>query len=294
MIFAFIKIRPRSPLAEGASMEKSVKDYKMDPLTKLYFDEIGKIPLLTDSEVVKLCVEMERGNQKAKQKLIESNLRLVVKIAFPYAKSCGLSLLDLAQEGNLGLIKAVEKFDYRKGNKFSTYARWWIKQAIARAIFNKSRMIRLPVRKELAVRRFREASSKLEQELKRKPTVDEIADKMNISGKAVKEFMEMDRVSVPLGPSPLEAYYFSKDLSTEDDLAIRINYKTLTEKVLRNLAGRERKIIQFRYGLDEEYPHSLREIGNQLGVSAEYVRQTEKKAIEKLRKLQNGLVKVTG
>ena len=271
-------------------MKKKTSGYKTDPLAKLYFDEINKIPLLTNREVVKLCKDMEKGNQMAKKKLIEANLRLVVKMAFPYTNSGGLSLLDLVQEGNLGLIKAVEKFDYRLGNKFSTYARWWIKQSISRALFNKSKIIRLPIRKELAVRRFRETLSQMEQEFNRKPTVGEIADRMDISDEVVQEFIEMDRVSVTLDISPPEGYYFDKRLATEDDPAIRINGKALIEKVMRKLGGKEKKIVQFRYGLNEEYPRSLREIGNQLGVSAEYVRQTEKKAIERLRKLQDDLL----
>ena len=273
-------------------MKKNISGYKTDPLIKLYFDEISKIPLLTDGEVVRLCVEMEKGSKRAKQKLIEANLRLVVKIAFPYANSGGLPFLDLVQEGNLGLIKAVEKFDYRKGNKFSTYARWWIKQSISRALFNKSKIIRLPIRKELLVRRLRETSYQLEQELNRKPTLGEIAARMELPLERIREFIEIDRVSATLGLLPPEGYYFDKGLIAEDDVELRINYKTLAEKAMKRLGGREREIIQFRYGLNEEYPRSLREIGNRLGVSAEYVRQTEKRAIERLRKLQDDLLKL--
>ena len=259
-----------------------------DPV-RMYLKEIGKVPLLSADEEIKLAQRMEEGDEAAKKKLAEANLRLVVSIAKRYVGR-GMLFLDLIQEGNLGLIKAVEKFDYRKGYKFSTYATWWIRQAITRAIADQARTIRIPVHMVETINKLIRVSRQLLQELGREPTPEEIAAELDMPVERVREIMKIsqDPVSLetPIGEeedSHLGDFIQDNNVEVPADAA---TYTLLHEQlmdVLSTLTEREQKVLRLRFGLDDGRPRTLEEVGRQFNVTRERIRQIEAKALRKLR-----------
>ncbi len=259
-----------------------------DPV-RMYLKEIGKIPLLTTEEEIELAKRMELGDVEARQKLAESNLRLVVSIAKRFAGR-GMQFLDLIQEGNLGLIKAVEKFDYRKGYKFSTYATWWIRQAITRAIADQSRTIRIPVHMVETINRMIRTSRQLVQELGREPTTEEIAKQMNLPVERVEEIRQISQEPVSLEtPIGEEEDSHLGDFIQDDNVAVPADQATFTllhEQLLEaldTLTDREQKVLRLRFGLDDGRPRTLEEVGREFDVTRERIRQIEAKALRKLR-----------
>ena len=265
---------------EGVSLE--------DPV-RMYLKEIGKIPLLGMEDEVELAKKMELGDPEARKRLAESNLRLVVSIAKRYVGR-GMQFLDLIQEGNLGLIKAVEKFDYTKGYKFSTYATWWIRQAITRAIADQARTIRIPVHMVETINRLVRTSRQLLQELGREPTTEEIAARLDLPVERVSEIMKMSQEPVsletPIGEeedSHLGDFIQDDNvLVPQDAAAFTLLHEQLME-VLLTLTEREQKVLRLRFGLDDGRPRTLEEVGKQFNVTRERIRQTEAKALRKLR-----------
>jgi RNA polymerase primary sigma factor len=266
-------------LVEGVSIE--------DPV-RMYLKEIGKVPLLTAEEEIELAQRMEDGDEDAKNALAEANLRLVVSIAKKYMNR-GLSLLDLIQEGNIGLIKAVDKFDYSKGFKFSTYATWWIRQAITRAIADQARTIRIPVHMVETINKLTRVQRQLIQDLGREPTIDELAEKMNMPVDKIRDIQRIsqDPVSIdkPVGEeedSHLVDFIPSDEYVSPDDEVSRELLKEDLIKVLDLLTEREAKVIRLRFGLDDDKQRTLEEVGRSLGVTRERIRQIEAKSIRKL------------
>lgn len=265
---------------EGVSLE--------DPV-RMYLKEIGKIPLLGMEDEVELAKKMELGDPEARKRLAESNLRLVVSIAKRYVGR-GMQFLDLIQEGNLGLIKAVEKFDYTKGYKFSTYATWWIRQAITRAIADQARTIRIPVHMVETINRLVRTSRQLLQELGREPTTEEIAARLDLPVERVSEIMKMSQEPVsletPIGEeedSHLGDFIQDDNvLVPQDAVAFTLLHEQLME-VLLTLTEREQKVLRLRFGLDDGRPRTLEEVGKQFNVTRERIRQIEAKALRKLR-----------
>ena len=265
---------------EGVSLE--------DPV-RMYLKEIGKIPLLSMEEEIELAKSMELGSEDARKRLAESNLRLVVSIAKRYVGR-GMQFLDLIQEGNLGLIKAVEKFDYTKGYKFSTYATWWIRQAITRAIADQARTIRIPVHMVETINRLVRTSRQLLQELGREPTTEEIAARLDLPVERVSEIMKMSQEPVsletPIGEeedSHLGDFIQDDNvLVPQDAAAFTLLHEQLME-VLLTLTEREQKVLRLRFGLDDGRPRTLEEVGKQFNVTRERIRQIEAKALRKLR-----------
>ena len=259
-----------------------------DPV-RMYLKEIGKIPLLTMEEEVKLAKRMEEGDSDASKQLAEANLRLVVSIAKKYVGR-GMQFLDLIQEGNLGLIKAVEKFDYRKGYKFSTYATWWIRQAITRSIADQARTIRIPVHMVETINRMVRASRQLLQELGREPTTDEIAERTGFSPERVAEIMKLSLEPVSLEtPIGEEEDSHLGDFIQDNRVAVPQDAATFTllheqlMVVLGDLTPREQKVLRLRFGLDDGRPRTLEEVGQEFNVTRERIRQIEAKALRKLR-----------
>ena len=265
---------------EGVSLEAPVR---------MYLKEIGKIPLLGMEDEVELAKKMELGDPEARKRLAESNLRLVVSIAKRYVGR-GMQFLDLIQEGNLGLIKAVEKFDYTKGYKFSTYATWWIRQAITRAIADQARTIRIPVHMVETINRLVRTSRQLLQELGREPTTEEIAARVDLPVERVSEIMKMSQEPVsletPIGEeedSHLGDFIQDDNvLVPQDAAAFTLLHEQLME-VLLTLTEREQKVLRLRFGLDDGRPRTLEEVGKQFSVTRERIRQIEAKALRKLR-----------
>ena len=261
----------------------------VDDPVRMYLKEIGKVPLLSPDEEIELAKKIELGDEEAKKKLAESNLRLVVSIAKRYAGR-GMQLLDLIQEGNLGLIKAVEKFDYRKGYKFSTYATWWIRQAITRAIADQARTIRIPVHMVETINRLVRTQRQLVQKLGREATPEELAKELNMPVERVREIMKIsqDPVSLetPIGEeedSHLGDFIQDNNVEVPADAA---TYTLLHEQlmdVLSTLTEREQKVLRLRFGLDDGRPRTLEEVGRQFNVTRERIRQIEAKALRKLR-----------
>ena len=259
-----------------------------DPV-RMYLKEIGKVPLLTAEEEVDLAKRMADGDEEAKKRLAEANLRLVVSIAKRYVGR-GMLFLDLIQEGNLGLIKAVEKFDYHKGFKFSTYATWWIRQAITRAIADQARTIRIPVHMVETINRLVRTSRQLLQELGREPTTEEIAARLDLPVERVSEIMKMSQEPVsletPIGEeedSHLGDFIQDDNvLVPQDAAAFTLLHEQLME-VLLTLTEREQKVLRLRFGLDDGRPRTLEEVGKQFNVTRERIRQIEAKALRKLR-----------
>ncbi|HJB07760.1 MAG TPA: RNA polymerase sigma factor RpoD [Candidatus Enterocloster faecavium] len=265
---------------DGVSLE--------DPV-RMYLKEIGKIPLLSSEDEIELAKEMELGNEEAQKRLAEANLRLVVSIAKRYVGR-GMQFLDLIQEGNLGLIKAVEKFDYRKGYKFSTYATWWIRQAITRSIADQARTIRIPVHMVETINRLIRASRQLLQELGREPTMEEIGEKVDMPPERVAEIMKMSQEPVSLEtPVGEEEDSHLGDFIQDNHVAVpqeAAAYTLLHEQlmeVLGTLTEREQKVLRLRFGLDDGRARTLEEVGKQFHVTRERIRQIEAKALRKLR-----------
>lgn len=261
----------------------------MDDPVRMYLKEIGKVPLLSGKEEVKLAQRMEEGDEEAKKRLAEANLRLVVSIAKRYVGR-GMLFLDLIQEGNLGLIKAVEKFDYRKGYKFSTYATWWIRQAITRAIADQARTIRIPVHMVETINKLMRISRQLLQELGRDPKPEEIAEVMELPVSRVREIMKISQEPVSLEtPIGEEEDSHLGDFIPDDDALVPAEaaaFALLKEQlieVLDTLTDREQKVLRLRFGLDDGRARTLEEVGKEFNVTRERIRQIEAKALRKLR-----------
>ena len=265
---------------EGVSIE--------DPV-RMYLKEIGKVNLLTADEETELAKRMEQGDEAAKKRLAEANLRLVVSIAKRYVGR-GMLFLDLIQEGNLGLIKAVEKFDYRKGYKFSTYATWWIRQAITRAIADQARTIRIPVHMVETINKLIRVSRQLLQELGREPSPEEIAEEMDMSVDRVREILKISQEPVsletPIGEeedSHLGDFIQDDNVPVPADAAAFTLLKEQLVEVLGTLTDREQKVLRLRFGLDDGRARTLEEVGKEFNVTRERIRQIEAKALRKLR-----------
>jgi len=269
-------------------LDLSVKTPTNDPV-RMYLKEIGKVPLLTAEEEVSLAKRIERRDMEAKRKLIEANLRLVVSIAKRYVGR-GMLFLDLIQEGNLGLIRAVEKFDYRKGYKFSTYATWWIRQAITRAIADQARTIRIPVHMVETINKLIRVQRQLLQDMGREPTPEEIATEMGTTPAKVREILKISQEPVsletPIGEeedSQLGDFIEDEDATMPVEAVSEIMQKEELNNVLNTLTHRERKVIELRFGLKGEHPRTLEEVGQKFGVTRERIRQIEAKTLAKLK-----------
>lgn len=261
----------------------------IDDPVRMYLKEIGRVPLLTAEDEIALAKRMEAGDEEAKRRLAEANLRLVVSIAKRYVGR-GMLFLDLIQEGNLGLIKAVEKFDYQKGFKFSTYATWWIRQAITRAIADQARTIRIPVHMVETINKLIRVSRQLLQELGREPIPEEIAKEMDIPVERVREIMKIAQEPVsletPIGEeedSHLGDFIEDEDAPAPAEAASFMLLKAQLEEVLETLTNREKKVLQLRFGLEDGRSRTLEEVGQVFGVTRERIRQIEAKALRKLR-----------
>ena len=265
------------------------KTVAVDDPVRMYLKEIGKVPLLTAEEEVELAKRMEEGDEAAKQKLCEANLRLVVSIAKKYVGR-GMLFLDLIQEGNLGLIKAVDKFDYTKGYKFSTYATWWIRQAITRSIADQARTIRIPVHMVETINKLIRVSRQLLQENGREPTSDEIAEEMGITVEKVREILKIAQEPVsletPIGEeedSHLGDFIPDEDAPAPAEAAAFSMLKEQLVEVLGTLTEREQKVLKLRFGLEDGRARTLEEVGKEFDVTRERIRQIEAKALRKLR-----------
>ena len=261
----------------------------MDDPVRMYLKEIGKVPLLTAEEEIELAKKIELGDEEAKQKLAEANLRLVVSIAKRYVGR-GMLFLDLIQEGNLGLIKAVDKFDYRKGYKFSTYATWWIRQAITRAIADQARTIRIPVHMVETINKIMRVSRQLVQELGREPSAEEIAKKLDMPVEKVREIIKIAQEPVSLEtPIGEEEDSHLGDFIQDDNVPVPAEaaaYTMLKEQigeVLTSLTPREQLVLRLRFGLDDGRSRTLEEVGKEFNVTRERIRQIEAKSLRKLR-----------
>ena len=261
----------------------------IDDPVRMYLKEIGRVPLLSADEEIALAKRMEAGDEKAQKELAEANLRLVVSIAKRYVGR-GMLFLDLIQEGNLGLIKAVEKFDYNKGYKFSTYATWWIRQAITRAIADQARTIRIPVHMVETINKLIRVSRQLLQQLGREPSPEEIAEAMEISVERVREIMKIAQEPVsletPIGEeedSHLGDFIEAQDAPAPAEAASFMLLKEQLEEVLDTLTEREERVLRLRFGLDDGRARTLEEVGQNFGVTRERIRQIEAKALRKLR-----------
>ena len=261
----------------------------LDDPVKVYLKEIGRVPLLSSDEEIELAVLISDGNEFAKKRLTEANLRLVVSIAKRYVGR-GMHFLDLIQEGNVGLIKAVEKFDHSKGFKFSTYATWWIRQAITRAIADQARTIRIPVHMVETINRLKKVQSQLLHENGKEPTEDMIAEKMELPVERVREIMRVAQEPVsmetPIGPeedSRLQDFIRDEDALAPDEAALKSITNADIDAVLKTLLPREEQVIRLRFGLQDGRCHTLEEVGTKFEVTRERIRQIEAKALRKLR-----------
>ncbi|MBU0630792.1 MAG: RNA polymerase sigma factor RpoD [Candidatus Margulisbacteria bacterium] len=278
------------PKAEDLQKELlGLKGVGVDDTVRMYLREIGKFPLLTSEEEVVLAKRLKAGDIRAKHKLVNSNLRLVVSIAKKYTGR-GMLFLDLVQEGNLGLIRAVEKFDYRKGYKFSTYATWWIRQAITRAIADQARTIRIPVHMIETINRLRKTSRILLQQLGHKPTEKEIAQRARMSVDKVREILRISQVPLsleaPIGDeesSRLGDFVEDITIQAPDDIVLQGLLRDDLEEVMNTLSERERTVLKLRFGLDDGHPRTLEEVGKVFAVTRERIRQIEAKALRKLK-----------
>ena len=261
----------------------------MDDPVKVYLKEIGRVPLLTPEEEIELAIRIADNDEKAKKRLAEANLRLVVSIAKRYVGR-GMQFLDLIQEGNLGLIKAVDKFDYTKGFKFSTYATWWIRQAITRAIADQARTIRIPVHMVETINKLIRVSRQLLQELGREPTPEEIAEELDMPVERVREILKISQEPVsletPIGEeedSHLGDFIQDDNVPVPADAAAFTLLKEQLVEVLSTLTDREQKVLRLRFGLDDGRARTLEEVGKEFNVTRERIRQIEAKALRKLR-----------
>lgn len=284
-----------APDEEDAAFEVTLPHgIPLDDPVRMYLKEIGQVPLLSAAEEVELAKRIEQDDEVAKRCLAEANLRLVVSIARRYTGS-GMSFLDLIQEGNLGLLKATEKFDYRKGFKFSTYATWWIRQAISRAVADQARTIRIPVHMVETINRYNRVSRQLVQWLGREPTTEEIAAKMELDVERVREIVKIAQEPVsletPVGEeedSRLRDFVEDRDAPAPDEEA---SFKMLQEKereILDTLSARESEVLRLRFGLEDGRARTLEEVGQHFGVTRERIRQIEAKALRKLRHPSRG------
>lgn len=265
------------------------KNAAMEDHVKVYLKEIGRVPLLTPEEEIDLAIRISENDPKAKKRLAEANLRLVVSIAKRYVGR-GMQFLDLIQEGNLGLIKAVDKFDYTKGFKFSTYATWWIRQAITRAIADQARTIRIPVHMVETINKVKKTNSQLLHENGRDPTAEEIAEKINIPVDKVREILRVAQEPVsletPIGEeedSHLGDFIPDDEAPAPPDTASMLLLKEQLAAVLKTLTPREEKVLALRFGLVDGHPRTLEEVGKEFDVTRERIRQIEAKALRKLR-----------
>jgi len=278
-------------------VEVDMKNLSLDNISndsvQMYLREIGRVSLLTGEEEVMLAKRKEKGDVAAKQQLAEANLRLVVSIAKKYVgRSSNLSLLDLIQEGNIGLFRAVEKFDYKKGYKFSTYATWWIRQAITRAIADQSRTIRIPVHMVETINKFSQIVRRLVQDLGREPLPEEIASEMEIEVEKVRHIMKISQDTISLetsigeddDESTLRDFIEDTETVLPSQMAGRQLLKEYVREILVELSPREQKILKMRFGLEDGVTHTLEEIGQEFGVTRERIRQIEAKALERIRK----------
>ncbi len=275
---------------EAEEVDLSVPDgVAIDDPVRMYLKEIGRVPLLTAENEVELARRIEEGDEDAKRRLAEANLRLVVSIAKRYVGR-GMLFLDLIQEGNLGLIKAVEKFDYRKGYKFSTYATWWIRQAITRAIADQARTIRIPVHMVETINKLIRVQRHLLQELGREPTAEEIAEELDVSVERVREILKVAQEPVsletPIGEeedSHLGDFIEDEDAPAPAEAASYLLLREQISEVLGSLTPREQRVLELRFGLDDGRARTLEEVGQVFGVTRERIRQIEAKALRKLR-----------
>lgn len=278
--------------SELASIKMTDIEDFADDSVRMYLREIGRIPLLKPPEEILLAKRIDRGDQVARRKLAEANLRLVVSIAKKYIGR-GLSLLDLIQEGNTGLLRAVEKFDYRRGYKFSTYATWWIRQAITRAIADQARTIRIPVHMVETINKLIRTQRQLVQDLGREPLPEEIAAEMNLEVEKIEHIIKISQETVsleaPVGEeedSRLGDFIEDKTSKSPEDTATYELLRGHINEILKKLAPREQKILKLRFGLEDGQAHTLEEVGQEFGVTRERIRQIEAKALEKLRILR--------
>jgi RNA polymerase primary sigma factor len=277
------------PLVTGPDDGTPLEELPLSDPVRMYLREIGKIALLTADEEVALAKGVEAGDQIAKAHLVDANLRLVVSIAKKYIGR-GMLFLDLIQEGNLGLIRAVEKFDYQKGFKFSTYATWWIRQAITRAIADQARTIRIPVHMVETINKLIRVSRQLVQRLGREPTAEEIAAEMEISSDRVEEIQRIAQEPVsletPIGEeedSQLGDFLEDKDMPNPEEVAASMILREQLEEMLEDLSERESEVLRLRFGLEDGHAHTLEDVGKRFGVTRERIRQIEAKALRKLR-----------
>ncbi len=278
-----------SDVAKAYDSGEDNKNLAIDDPVKVYLKEIGKIPLLTPEEEIELAIKISQNDEKAKHRLEEANLRLVVSIAKKYSGR-GMQFLDLIQEGNLGLIKAVEKFDYNKGFKFSTYATWWIRQAITRAIADQARTIRLPVHMGETINKVKKANSQLLHQNGKEPTAEEIAELVDMTPEKVREILRVSQEPVsletPIGEeedSHLGDFIPDEDAMAPSDAATQTLLKEEIKKALETLTPREAKVLTLRFGLEDGHPRTLEEVGQEFNVTRERIRQIEAKALRKLR-----------
>lgn len=274
---------------EAAAAAADNRNAAMDDPVKVYLKEIGRVPLLTPEEEIELAIRISNNDQQAKQRLAEANLRLVVSIAKRYVGR-GMQFLDLIQEGNLGLIKAVDKFDYTKGFKFSTYATWWIRQAITRAIADQARTIRIPVHMVETINKVKKTNSQLLHKNGRDPTAEEIAAELDMPVEKVREILRVSQEPVsletPIGEeedSHLGDFIPDDDALAPADAASMLLLKEQLNEVLKTLTLREAKVLSLRFGLEDGHPRTLEEVGSEFGVTRERIRQIEAKALRKLR-----------
>ncbi|MBE6781529.1 MAG: RNA polymerase sigma factor RpoD [Ruminococcaceae bacterium] len=274
---------------ENLDEDVNFDNMSLDDPVKVYLREIGRVPLLSSEEEIQLAILINEGDEKAKQRLTEANLRLVVSIAKKYVGR-GMYFLDLIQEGNVGLIKAVDKFDYTKGFKFSTYATWWIRQAITRAIADQARTIRIPVHMVETINRLKKVQSQLLHENGFEPTEELIAEKMNLPVERIREIMRVAQEPVsmetPIGPeedSRLMDFIKDDDALAPDEAALKTITNEDIDSVLKTLTPREEAVIRLRFGLYDGRCHTLEEVGSEFNVTRERIRQIEAKALRKLR-----------
>ncbi len=274
---------------EEEALEETDESVPVEDPVRIYLKKIGKIRLLTPEEEVELAKRIEQGDEEAKKKLAEANLRLVVSIAKKY-NGRGLSFQDLIQEGNLGLMRAVEKFDWRRGYKFSTYATWWIRQAITRAIADQARTIRIPVHMVETINKMSRIKRQLHQELGREPTVEELAEAMNMPVEKIQDILQVSpeplSLDMPIGDQDdahLGDFIPDHDSEKPDDAASQLMLRERLEEILSELSEREREVIKLRFGLVDGYQRTLEEVGQIFNVTRERIRQIEAKALRKLR-----------
>jgi RNA polymerase primary sigma factor len=286
----------KKPAKKDRMMDMGDESDGTSDLVQMYLKEIGRVQLLSGEEEMRLAKLIEKGDLAAKQRLTEANLRLVVSIAKKYVgRSHNLSLLDLIQEGNIGLFRAVEKFDYHKGFKFSTYATWWIRQAITRALADQSRTIRIPVHMVETINKYAQVTRRLVQELGREPLAEEIATEMNMEVEKIRHIQKISQETVSLetsvgdneDDSVLGDFIEDTETVMPHQAASRKLLKSHISNILDELTPREQKILRIRFGLEDGVTHTLEEVGQEFGVTRERIRQIEAKALEKIREHEN-------